>query len=329
MAEILSQSEIDALLRAIQQEDVDINQMKKDEKERPVKVYDFKRPNKFAKEQTRTLQMLHDTFARLLSNNLSGKLRSLCKIEVVSVDQLTFDEYIRSISNPSIVSLFSLSPLEGTAVLEINPMIAFPLLDRLLGGPGKVGKIRELTDIEEGLMRGVLVDAYNFLRESWAAIISLNPKMEKIESNPQFVQIASPSSMVVLISFEATIGENNGVMTLCLPYLTLEPVLHKLSAQHFFTSSKKKLSRESQEALEKRLKVHQLPVSVHLGETAILLRDLLTMDAGDVLRLDRAAADLLPVYLGDRLKFHGKPGKSGKFVAVQLTSKATLAEEVS
>lgn len=329
MADILSQNEIDALLRAIQQESVDINQMRQDERERPVKIYDFKRPNKFSKEQTRTLQMLHDTFARLLSNNLSGKLRALAKIEVVSVDQLTFDEYIRSISNPSIVSLFSLSPLEGTAVFEINPMIAFPLIDRLLGGPGKMGQIRELTDIEEGLMRGILVDAYNYLREAWSAIISLNPKLEKIESNPQFVQIVSPSSMVVLISFEATIGENNGVLTLCLPYLTLEPVLHKLSAQHFFTSSKKKLSKESQEALEKRLKVHQLPVSVQLGETTILLKDLLTMHEGDLLRLNTGAQAHLPVFLGEKLKFLGKPGKKGKNVAIRLTSKATVEEEVS
>ncbi len=329
MAEILSQAEIDALLKAIQQEEVDIDQMKQEERERPVKVYDFKRPNKFAKEQTRTLQMLHDTFARLMSNNLSGKLRSLVKIEVVSVDQLTFDEYIRSISNPSIISLLTLSPLEGTAVLEINPMIAFPLLDRLLGGPGKVTQIRELTDIEEGLMRGVLVDAYNYLRESWSAIISLNPKLEKIESNPQFVQIASPSSMVVLISFEANIGENNGGMTLCLPYLTLQPILHKLSAQHFFTSTKKKLSKESYEALEKRLKIHQLPVSVHLGETTVLLRDLLSLNEGDVLRLDQPAHAHLPVYLGDQLKFQGVPGKAGKFVAVRLTSRSSYAEEVS
>lgn len=201
MTEILSQDEIDALLSAISSGEVSESDYASVSEQKKVKIYDFKRPDKFSKDQIRTLQMMHETFARLATTGLSAQLRALVSVHVASVDQLTYEEFIRSIPNPTTLAVINMDPLRGSAILEIDPSISFTIIDRLFGGKGEQAKIsRELSEIEMSVMEGIIVRILGNMRESWSTVIDLRPRLGNIETNPQFAQVVPPNDMVVLIT---------------------------------------------------------------------------------------------------------------------------------
>ena len=204
MTEVLSQDEIDQLLTAISSGDSDTDDFKPVSDTRKIKIYDFKRPDKFSKEQLRTVSNMHETFARLTTTSLSAQLRSLVHVHVASVDQLTYEEFIRSIPTPTTLAVVNMDPLKGNAILEIDPAITFCIIDRLFGGRGITGsnKNRDLTDIEQSVMEGIIVRILANMREAWTQVIDLRPRLGQIETNPQFAQIVPPSEMVVLITLE-------------------------------------------------------------------------------------------------------------------------------
>jgi len=293
-----------------------------------VQSYDFSRASKFSKDQIRTMQMIHETFARLFSSTLSAKIRALTRIKVVSVEEVTYEDFINTVSNPSIISIFGLPPLEGNAVLDISPQIGFPLMDRLLGGSGEEeSEARELTDIELNIMESVLTDALNFIKESWSNVITLSPKLEVIESNPYFVQIVPPNEMIVLVNLEAEIGERTGRMNFALPYVMLETVLPKLSIQKWFATYRRTISPDTPLKVEKRLLRTNVVMSAELGKTMISLRDFLHLDVGDVLQLQTKTNEDINVFIGNKLKFKGRPGQVGKSIAVQTTSVVKETED--
>jgi len=199
MNEVLSQDEIDQLLTAISTGEVDAEDMKNSSEQRKIKIYDFKRPDKFSKDQIRTISMIHETFARLTTTSLSAQLRSMVHVHVVSVDQLTYEEFIRSIPNPTTLAVVDMEPLKGSAVLEIDPSITFAIIEKLFGGKAEGNQkiSRELTEIEAAVIEGVIVRILGNLRESWANVIDLRPRLGRIEVNPQFAQVVPPSDMVV------------------------------------------------------------------------------------------------------------------------------------
>lgn len=286
-----------------------------------VKTYDFTRASKFSKDQLRTLQMIHETFARLFANTLSAKIRAISKIKVVSVEEVTYEDFINTVNNPSIICVFSMPPMEGSAVMDIGPQIGFPLMDRLLGGSGDDDEDpRELTDIEVNIMESVIEDAFGLLKESWSNVIKINPKLEMLESNPYFVQIVPPGEMIVLINLEAEIGEKSGRMNLAMPYTMLEGVLGKLNIQGWFATSRKSVTPESSRKVEVRLRKTTVDVIAELGTTAVTLRDFLNLEVGDVLQLLQRNTDDIDIYVGNKLKFKGRPGQVGKNIAVQTTS---------
>lgn len=281
--------------------------------------YDFRSAARFSKDQIRTLQILHDTFARLFSSTLSAKIRTVTKIKVVSVEQVNYEEFIQTVSNPSIISIFSLKPLEGTAVLDISPAIGFTLIDRLLGGSGEVYEnVRELTEIETGIIKSIIEDAMGFLKDAWSSIEKINPKLEVIENNPNFVQIVLPSEKVALVTFEVELGKSTGRMSLAFPYLVLEPILKKLSYQQWFSTFKKKSSQEVVRNVEERLKKTKVDLIVELGKAELSIREIISLEKGDIVRLNRKEKEMLDVYVGDKVKFKGKAGMVGKSLAVEL-----------
>ena len=239
MAEdVLSQNEIDKLLSALSTGEVSAEEVQAEEEERKVKTYDFKRPDKFSKDQIRTLNMLYENFARLLNTHLSTHLRTMVNVEVVSVEQLTYQEFLQSLSNPSVIGVMALPPLKGNIIMEVNTGIAFAYIDRVFGGLGEnTLKPRILTEIEEAVMRKFIAKASEFLKESWSNVIEINPMLEAIEANPGFVQIVPPSDMVIIVTVQVKIGEVEGFMTLCIPYLVLEPVMSKLSTSFWVAAS--------------------------------------------------------------------------------------------
>lgn len=321
MTEILSQDEIDALLSAISSGEQSIDDYAATVGEqKKVKIYDFRRPDKFSKDQIRTLQMMHETFARLTTTALSAQLRALVSVHVGSVDQLTYEEFIRSIPNPTTLAVINMDPLKGSAVLEIDPSITYTIIDRLFGGPGEPTKItRELSDIELSVMEGIIVRILGNLREAWSTVIDLRPRLGNIETNPQFAQIVPPNDMVVLITLETKVGDVEGMTNLCIPYITIEPIITKLSAQYWYSSIRRGETDENRVIIQERLDQVEIPLRCEVGDTELSMEDILGLHLGDVVKLGSThiKADMT-VKVGDRKKFKCRPGRIGNRLAVQI-----------
>jgi len=328
MTEVLSQNEIDALLSAISTGEVDTEAVQETAEQKKVKIYDFKRPDKFSKDQLRTIQMMHETFARLTTTSLSAQLRTLVSVHVASVDQLTYEEFIRSIPNPTTLGIVNMDPLKGSAIFEIDPSITFTIIDRLFGGSGETMKInRELTDIELSVMENILVRVLSNLRESWSTVIDLRPRLGNIETNPQFAQIVPPNDMVVLVTFETKVGEIEGMMNFCIPYITIEPIISKLSAQYWYSSIRKGAGTENFEVIKKRLENVYLPVVVEMGTIDISVEEVMNLKKGDIIKLENTKINSpMEVKIGGRTKFLARPGIVGVKKGVQITG---IVEEFS
>jgi flagellar motor switch protein FliM len=329
MTEVLSQEEIDQLLTAISTGEVDAEEISQTGDQRKIKIYDFKRPDKFSKDQIRTISMIHETFARLTTTGLSAQLRAMAHVHVASVDQLTYEEFIRSIPNPTTLAVIDMEPLKGNAVLEIDPSITFAIIDKLFGGKGEgdTKLQRELTEIESAVIEGVIVRVLGNLREAWSNVIDLRPRLGRIEVNPQFAQIVPPSDMVVLVTLETKIGEVEGMMNFCIPYITIEPVISKLSGQYWYSSVRKGTTTENLMVIKERLNEVFVNLIVEIGKIEIKVRDVLALRAGDYLKLDRSKiTDNHTLKIGDKEKFECRPGVVGQRMAVQITKIKESAE---
>ncbi len=319
--DILSQSEIDELLSALSTGMVSAEEIKDEQKQRKIKVYDFKRPDKFSKDQIRTLYMLHEHFARLMNTYLSGSLRTIVHIDVASVDQLTYEEFIRSLPSPSVIGVFQMRPLKGNAILELNPNIVFSIIDRLFGGPGlPPAKNRGLTDIEDAIIRRVINKTLECFQEAWKQVVAIDPKLDIIETNPQFTQIVPPNDMVVIVTLHIKIGQAEGLVNLCIPYLVVEPIMSKLTTTYWVASSiAKQGSPEHSDAIQRKMEKTYIPMQVELGRATVTVQELLGLVVNDVLQLNSKIDEDLNVIVGQSEKFKAKPGLSGRKVAVQIT----------
>jgi flagellar motor switch protein FliM len=324
MNEVLSQDEIDQLLTAISSGDSEADDFKPVSDTRKIKIYDFKRPDKFSKEQLRTVSNMHETFARLTTTSLSAQLRSLVHVHVASVDQLTYEEFIRSIPTPTTLAVVNMDPLKGNAVLEIDPTITFCMIDRLFGGRGTTtgNKNRDLTDIEQSVMEGIIVRILANMREAWTQVIDLRPRLGQIETNPQFAQIVPPSEMVVLVTLETKVGDEEGMMNFCIPYLTIEPIISKLSSQFWFSSVRRSSTTQYLGTLKEKLSSVDMDVVAEVGSIDLPIREVLSLRVGDVIRLTNIrVGDPLTLSVGNKKKFYCQPGVVGKKMAVQITGK--------
>ena len=328
MNEVLSQDEIDQLLTAISTGDIEPEDVSQAADQRKIKIYDFKRPDKFSKEHIRTLQIMHETFARLTTTSLSASVRSMVQVHVASVDQLTYEEFIRSIPNPTTLAVIQMDPLKGSAVLEIDPSITFTIIDRVFGGQGEGTKInRDLSEIESSVMEGIIVRILGNTREAWASVIDLRPRLGQIETNPQFAQVVAAAEMVVLVTLETKVGDVEGMMNFCIPYITIEPIVSKLSAQYMYSTVRRGTTSENMQLLRKRLNDIDMPVVAEIGSMNLAVRDALSLSKGDVIRLQNVRVnDAMALRIGNKTKFLCRPGVIGNKLAVQITEQL---EEIS
>ena len=324
MNEVLSQDEIDQLLQAISTGESEADEFKPVTDTRRIKIYDFRRPDKFSKEQIRTVSNMHETFSRLTTTSLSAQLRTLVHVHVASVDQLTYEEFIRSIPTPTTLAVINMDPLKGNAVLEIAPEITFIIIDRLFGGSGDTGgKVnRDLTDIEQSVMEGIIVRILANMREAWTQVIDLRPRLQQIETNPQFAQIVPPSEMVILVTLEIKIGEEAGMMNICIPYITIEPIVSKLSSSFWFSSVRRSSTTQYLGTLKEKLADVEMELVADIGSINVPIRDVLSLRTGDVIRLNTIkVGEPLTLSVGSKKKFYCQPGVVGKKVAVQIIEK--------
>jgi flagellar motor switch protein FliM len=240
---------------------------------------------------------------------------------VASVDQLTYEEFIRSIPNPTTLAVLNMDPLKGNAILEIDPAITFSIIDRLFGGQGEGSKVsRDLTEIEQSVMESIIVRILGNVREAWSQVVDLRPRLGQIETNPQFAQIVPPTEMVVLVTLETKVGEIEGMINFCIPYLTIEPIISKLSAQYWYSSVRRGTTTENLNILRDRLSTIQVTVVAEIGSMDLTVRDVLSLRSGDVIRLPHTrVGDDMTLSIGSRPKFLCKPGQVRNRLAVQIT----------
>ncbi|MBQ6297800.1 MAG: flagellar motor switch protein FliM [Selenomonadaceae bacterium] len=329
--DVLTQEQIDALLAAANDDSTDLEELKREETTRKIKVYDFKRPDKFSKDQIRTLYMLHESFARLLNTYMSSHLRTLVNVDVASVEQLTYQEFVQSLANPSVITILGVPPLKGNIIFEISTEIAFAYLDRVFGGDGSTAmKTRVLTEIEDAVMRRFVNSAMERFKESWSNVTPMNPVLEATESNPQFTQIVPPNDMVVIITMNTKLGEVEGFMNICIPYLVLEPIMSKLTTTFWVAASAAKDESKGQaETIRKKLNKTKVPFVVEVGRVQITIREFLTLGFGDVLQLNTKVKEDFPCMIGTNAKFLCRPGTFGKKLAVQITQVVQKGEDAA
>ncbi|HOV80828.1 MAG TPA: flagellar motor switch protein FliM [Bacillota bacterium] len=324
--DVLSQSEIDALLNALSTGEVNIEELKEPKKQAEHKLYDFRRPNKFSKDQLRTLQVMHTNFARLLSSFLTGYLRNNIAIEVASIDQLTYDDFIRSIPTPTVLTIFSLNPLKGTAIVQFDTTFIFPVIDLFFGGSGEVTRsVRELTDIELSVVRKLSVKILENLALAWKDIFLVEPVIDTIETNPYLQQFFEFNEIVALITMTAQVGESvKGFINLCLPFPMLDPVISQLAHHRRFGAQTAAVDEKEKRILQYWLGLPTVELSVMAGHSQITISDFLQLQEGDVLILDKKVDQDMDLYVGESLKYKVQAGTMGNQLAVQVTA---LVEE--
>ncbi|MED1437488.1 flagellar motor switch protein FliM [Aeribacillus composti] len=326
--EILSQSEIDALLSALTTGEMNVDELKKEEEAKKIKVYDFKRALRFSKDQIRSITRVHENFARLLTTYFAAQLRTYVQITVTSVDQLPYEEFVRSIPKMTVLNVFELGTLDGRIIMEVNPNIAYAMMDRLMGGFGaSMNKIEQLTEIEMKIIASIFEKTLEHYREAWSTILDIEPSMQEFEVNPQFLQMVSPNDTVVVISLNTQVGEASGMINLCIPHVVLEPIIPKLSVHYWMQSERKAQNSVETEVIKNRIKLAEVPVVAELGTSVVTVQEFLEMRVGDMIRLDQSTSDPLVIKVGDVPKFFGQPGKKNKKLAVQILGHIERGDE--
>lgn len=285
------------------------------------KLYNFRRPDKFSKDHLRALQDLHREFSRQISLILTAYLRMRIEIEVVSTDQLTYDEFIRSMPSPMTIGIFELNPLPGQILLGVSFEVLSCIVDRMLGGLGlSEYKQRELTDIEEALSKKVIERIVKALEGAWSNIVPVQGNVVGLDNNYQMVQVASTGEIVALITFEVQIaGKYFGLISLCFPYPVLETVLGNLSTQHIFQTKGIIATTEERQKMIDKLNTSKVDLSVLFGSTDISLEEFLDLKEGDIIKLDAKTTDDLIVKVNGEKKYFARPGTLKDKVCVKIT----------
>lgn len=338
MADVLDQSEVDALLAAVAGGEVEQEKPEAQVFTRPgrdaasveIARYDFKRPERVSKDQMRALHTLHETFARNFGASLSGFLRTIVEVKVAACEQMTYSEFTSGLPNPTSFNLVEADGLEGTMCFEISPLIIFPIIDRLLGGNTQELYIpqRPLTNIETRLVSNVTNRGLAALAESWASVRKLSFKISASESNPQLVQIVPPNEVVVVVSFELKMATRAGTMNLCIPFTVIEPVMELLSSQNWFATSKNVKSKEIEASLTRNLVKAPVRVAGLLAQTTMTLHDLLHLAPGDLIVTQTDAARPVVLCVEDEKKFLAQVGQFKGRRALRILRPVTVDDRV-
>ncbi len=288
-----------------------------------VQPYDFKRPERVSKDQIRAIASIHEVFARNFGVALSGLMRTIVDVRVVGVEQLTYNEFIHSLPNPTCFMILEGPPLEGQMCLEMSPLIVYPMIDRLLGGTNRQSFIppRPLTSIEWRLIQRLIGRALEQLSEVWRNLVAATFELKQTESNPQLVHIVAPNEVVVFITFEIKLGHTAGTMSLCVPFNTIESVLGRLTTQSWFYKPKDPTETQQNRLLRNLVK-GTVEMVTYLGQSRIRLSDLRSLRPGDVLPLDKRSSEELVIQIAGRNKFAGRPGQFRGNKALRITRTA-------
>jgi len=319
MPDVLSQDEIDNLLKALSSGELDVEEMKGTD-EKQVKNYDFARPSKFSKEHLRTLEIIFEHFGRLLATNFPAYLRKSVNVDIVNSEVVIYSEFSNALSNPVLLGVVSMKPLAGNMVMEMASNLGFAIVDRLLGGTGTaLDKERDFSEIELTIIERIFSICVNLLKEPWENVIKVTPRLERIETNSQFAQIISPTETIAIITINLKIGDVEGLMNVCLPYTLLEPVMDKLNTKFWFSNMQEKDPTMYGEVIENVISKTKVPIKAILGESKVNVSDFVNLQIGDIIKIDKKVDQELDVYVGNIKKFNALPGYFEDKYAVRIT----------
>ena len=320
MSDVLSQGEIDSLLQQLSSGEIDAEEIK-DSADKQVKNYDFARPSKFSKEHLRTLEIIFEHYGRLLSTNLPVYLRKNIQVEVMNSEAVTYSEFSNALSNPVLLGVVDFAPLRGDILMELASPLGYAIVDRMLGGIGvPLEKTRDFSEIELLIIERIMNVCVNLLREPWANVTEIHPRLQRIETNSQFAQIISPGEMIAIVTINMKIGDAEGLMNVCLPFITLESVMDKLNTKFWYSNMQVRNEETYQDVIEDLLEHAPIKVKAVLGKSLISVSDFAGLMPGDIIRVDTNVDQELDIYVGNIRKFTALPGSSGKNYAVRVTS---------
>jgi len=319
LGEVLSQSEIDDLFKALNTGELNVTEMQEAKDQKGAKVYDFTRPSKFSKEQLRTLEIIFESYSRLVANYLSGHLRSMVSVEVMNSEAVTYSEFTNALINPVILAVTDFRPLKGSILMELSANMGYAIIDRVLGGSGQgLEKIREFTDIEKVILEKLFVQFVQLLIQPWENVVELDPLLDRIETNSQVVQIISPNEIIALVTLNIKIGNVAGMMNICIPHLVIEPIMDKLNTKYWFAQKEQELGPSYEEYIQKMIEKSRIPITAILGKTHVTIKEFLELQRDDIIKLDKDINSTLDVYVGNILKFSGTPGEYKNKLAIQI-----------
>jgi flagellar motor switch protein FliM len=327
MATLLSQNEVDVLMRAISSGQVapttDTATEKKNTPQKNVKLYDFRHPVMFLKDQLRTLQMIHESFARAFSNTMTAYLRTNVKMKCIGVDQISYGEFILSLPDPCTIVNTRIQPSEGRALIAIHPIIGMGVVDRVTGGNGSAeASTRPFTEIEQVIIEEMVATTIKDLEPAWNRILPIKFHADSVENSAQFIQVASQEDTVVAITMELTFSEIQGIMSLCYPFRALTPVIEKLNAKQWVAEEQASTAAKNKIKIQNGVRIIPLRLSAQLGTSNITFSDLMQIKPGDVLMLDKNITQMADIQVGGRVRYRGHLGASHGKTAILIHERA-------
>ena len=321
MSEILSQAEIDELLNTLMAGDsADSSDGASASASIKVREYDFRTANRFPKEQMRTFHVVFETFSQLFSNRLSSILRVSCECEILSIEECSYSEFNNSLPAPVVLALLDAPPMYGSLVFQMSPEFSYMLISRLFGGGTAGENSKQFTEIELALVERVLRQAVNVFDEAWDKVIRLSTHIERIETSPQFAQITAPNEPVAVIILNVTMGEETGLISICIPHTAIEPVSQQLNTRMWFSSGTRDDGRgkERTAMLAAKLMQTPIPITAYFQQTPATVSDIVNLQIGDVIKLDHSVEQPLTINVSHIPKFKATIGTLGHKYAMQI-----------
>lgn len=323
MKQVLSQQEIDTLLSAMSNGDIDEELLIEEKKVPQAKSYDFRRPTKLSKEYINTLFMIFEDFSKFAGNHLSTQIRTNVNLKLASIEQISYDEFIHSIPKFTLLGLFHSNPLNGSQMIEINPQLCMLIVELLCGASeAQITKGEELskksfTDIEMAILEEVFKTFVTAFENAWQDITTIESQLDSLDTNPQLLQNMSPNEPVVLITFTVTIFKQNTFINLCVPYVFFEGIVDKLSFRNWFDADKG-FNEADNDQLKKNIETVTLKMETVLGETTMTLADFAQLEVGDTISLNQKIAEPLKMYIENQLFSKVKPGQKDGHLAAEI-----------
>lgn len=318
MSDVLSQDEIDNLLAALSSGELDAEEIK-GTNEKQVKNYDFARPSKFSKEHLRTLEIIFEHYGRLVSTSMPMHVRKNVTVQVMNSEETTYSEFTNALSNPVLLGIVNMAPLQGNIIIEMAENLGFAIVDRMLGGYGMpMEKTRDFSEVELTIIGRVFVSLTDLLIEPWENVVEIEPRLERIETNSQFAQIVSPTEMTSIVTMNMQMGDVTGMMNICLPFSCLEPVIDRLNTKYWYANMQEKDSKEYKDVIEVAIEKAKIPIRAVLGKSIISVNEFTNLSLGDIIKLNTKVNDELDVYVGNIKKFSALPGASADSYAVRV-----------